>query len=125
MGNPRGGGVAILCKDGLDVDVISSSEIKGVQDVQFLTVKIKMINNDEITVTSIYNPPRNELPKVILNELMSMSFSLVMGDLNCRNISLGSKSTDKNGVALEEIMDRHTYLHQSLPTCLKQNRDLE
>ena len=118
VNNPRGGGIAIICKENLDTEVINSNEIMEmgeVNELQFVTIKLKTNKGSNLEISSVYSQPKKNLKETVLREMMKSENALLMGDLNCRNIKLGSIYTDGKGKVLEELISENNYLHHQLP----------
>ena len=95
------GGVALLIKKNLkfiqiEVNTIDNEEIIGIN---------LFIDQVTITLFSYYNPPHCNLNINFLTEASKKYQNLlVIGDLNAKSTSLNCKSTNSNGILLEELI---------------------
>lgn len=114
--NPRGGGVAIIAKEDLEPYLIDNSNLTGFENTEFVTISVRFRNSTRLNVTSVYIPPSKQIIHNELQTIFSNNVSIVMGDFNCRHISLGSKKTDSRGVKLMEYVDNSSFAQISLPS---------
>jgi hypothetical protein len=98
-GTSRGGGVAIIVKNGIP-------HIKvRLPDTEFETVAIRLVNNN-IFVIAIYNRPANKFNVTSLRKLSNLANKLIIGgDLNAKHDDWGNSFANKNGRTLKNFLD--------------------
>jgi len=105
--NPeKGGGVAVLIRQNLifeKTDLYLNNE-----DLEYLCINITL-KKSILTVVSYYNP-RN-LSTELFDKLASQKNDiLIIGDLNSKSTAFGCKSGNDDGLVLEKILLKHSFI---------------
>lgn len=95
----RYGGVATLVKTDLTYTVMDN-----ISDIEELTIKIKLCNQDLI-ISNIYNPPRNRIDEAQYINLASRRNIIMLGDFNAHLPLFGSQQVNSEGVAMEKVIE--------------------
>lgn len=94
------------------------TELKLNTPLQATAIQITI--QKQITLCSIYLPPKSNLNQKDLDNLMTQLPSpyLILGDFNAHNRLWGCSTNDKKGLAIEKFIDRHNicYLNDKSPT---------
>ena len=95
------GGIAILLKKNINFIQIVDNAFN---ELEIIVINI-FIKNITLTLVSYYNAPHLNLNIRILEQLNTRYQNLIiLGDLNSKAMSLGCKSTNANGILLEELI---------------------
>ena len=95
----RAGGVALLIKND-----IKHYELLLPATVNLEVVGIKiLLDNSELRIISTYKRPSIRLPEDELKSLFDGSPTLMIGDLNAKNVIWGCRQTNRNGEKLLEF----------------------
>jgi len=99
----RGGGCATFIKDDIIYKRINTSN-----NVECVSIGI-MGRYEEIRISNFYNPCK-EINNSILENVMGEAQGrvIICGDFNAHNGLWGSKSTDSNGLVVEEFIEEHS-----------------
>lgn len=95
----KGGGVATFIQSGINYSVSSVGK-----EQESICIKT-WTGNNSVTIINYYNPC-NKLTPGILNDIGGQSRGkIVCGDFNAHSTLWGSKSTDVNGLVVEEFIE--------------------
>ena len=95
-----GGSVTLLIKANIDFNELDLSIFN--EEIVGFSTKIGALN---ISFFSYYNPPSKELNREIIHHIQNnFNNYLIIGDLNSKNEFFNCKSTNKNGVILNDIL---------------------
>lgn len=108
-GSQKGGGVAILFKEDLEVDDLGGAVIDKCE-IQLAKVKINGVKH--IKLASVYCPPGTPLSDNAFNFIKAQKGLLMCGDFNAHHPDLGTKNSKvtPSGSQLISIMERHSLL---------------
>ena len=101
------GGVLTMVKENLKYVLCGSSESNSQIDscIEYIQVDIKL-SRSRIKIVNVYIPPDKEVGENNLNSFYG-SQSLIIGDLNAKSTLWGSPQSDRRGLVLEELIDKH------------------
>lgn len=90
--NNRGGGIAILVKNNLRIDIKHQTN----NDTKFQALIVKIENID---VAIVYNPPNNVINENMMEEVVESLESpfIIMGDFNAKHEFWGCRQNNRNG----------------------------
>ena len=95
------GGVATLIKTNIVYTVL-----ENIPDIEELTIKIKLCNQD-IIITNIYNPPGHHIEEKSYSQLANRPNVVILGDLNAHLPLFGGRKTDSGGISIEKLIDTY------------------
>ncbi|KAK9876130.1 hypothetical protein WA026_011247 [Henosepilachna vigintioctopunctata] len=104
--SPRGAirGTALLVHTSLH-----STEFKlpnQFSNLECVAAKVQL-DNLSVAVFSYYHPPSDILSAYFIDYIASIPHSIILGDLNARNIQFGDSSTNRNGRILSDCLMQH------------------
>lgn len=97
----RGGGVAILLKNG-----IIYSEVTVYKQVEAISVNVSM-GGDEIKVINVYVPPGSSIPEDVFSTFLKDGNLLLCGDFNAKHPLWGSSESNRWGSDLVEMLEEN------------------
>lgn len=97
------GGVALIIKNNIS---FTENIIDNILNIEVISVRLHSFPST--VVTAVYKPPNKKLLQdEILKLLPSGDHSLVLGDMNSKNIYWGCRKSNSSGNILLEICSRH------------------
>ena len=104
-------GSMILVKDSV-VDVVELDFLETLSQHEVIGIEIKKKERQPgINIITYYNPPGNKIdPKILRKSTYPKHGTIILGDLNCKNHSWGSNSTDPQGIHLKDTLDDENWL---------------
>lgn len=105
--NGRGGGVALLIKQGLPYNLINTDYLKD----EAVAVEVN-IGNRKTAVISVYNPPGQTVDRDLFRHFTNTSkHCIFLGDFNSKHLFFGNKVTDRAGdMLLDSVEEADLYL---------------
>ena len=97
------GGTAILVKEGIVVDSLTSA--RSTLDNEFCTIRVKCSGGGTISITSAYIPPDVDFDGAVMAQLLNGK-AIVMGDLNAHVDWCGSPDMNTAGDKLTALLHR-------------------
>lgn len=118
-GYGAGGGTAILIKNSIKFDLVSTSYLSD--SLESTAIKLRTVENTNIYLFSIYvnNPRHEELSKDLSNILRSIpsnNLFIIGGDFNARHVSWRNRTNNYNGLALRSWLDCYNQLLNHVST---------
>ena len=99
----RGGGVAILVRNGIKFDIIDTCFTINT-DNEAITILLKD-SQESISISTIYIPPASNINTTLLNNIKNFADNIIItGDLNAKHIDFSCTKTDKWGMALKKAL---------------------
>lgn len=98
-----GGGVALLIREDLKYVEDRTLDSFG---LELLSIKIR-INNNDIRIISMYNPPSSKLNEELFRKIKEDGSFILGGDLNAKHLEFGCTNNNANGQILYNIIDEH------------------
>ena len=95
-----GGGVAILCKNGLKAEPVTF-DCEG----ETLVAEIQLPTGRKVNVATCYNPPDKRLDTEEIQGVFRLKqHTILLGDLNAKHIALDNNNTNTSGRALLDLI---------------------
>lgn len=111
----RGGGTGILLRNSIKYEIIPSPNLNSIEST---TIKISLINNENIFLSSIYvSPTNNELNVADINKLIELTNGckfIIGGDFNAKHTLWKNRIENKNCKALF-----NWYMNTHFPVIIK------
>ena len=90
---------------------MSYQEIQGPENIECQITQIGLAGNKrKLHIVNIYNPPNNEIRAEEYNKLFKLQNAILIGDFNAKNRSWGNPKENREGVALEKLIDEHDFV---------------
>jgi Exonuclease III len=96
----RSGGIAILHKTTLPVTKIY---LQDLGQTEILTIKITL-NKKTTHVTTIYSPPKSNIPIDLIKQLSKLDRLIILGDFNAHHHHFGDATNNKQGRQLLDVI---------------------
>ena len=100
-GTTRKGGVATLIRKNINYTVLNN-----VDNIEELSIKIRL-QNQQIIISNIYNPPGNKLDQTTYHTIASQANLVLLGDFNAHLPLFGGTDTNAEGRVLEEVIEKN------------------
>jgi hypothetical protein len=120
----RGGGACLIIHNSINYTRVETSPIEGANHV---TIQIHncIKEKQDLFITTLYSPPQIKLDEVNLMTFINLGKNiLILGDLNAHHPAWSSKSTNKSGETIYELLGNNkiTMLNNNEPTYQPQHR---
>ena len=102
--NKRGGGVAILVRNGIIFDVVNPISTSTATSNEQLTITIQ-ITTWTLHISTLYCPKREPSREIIEEFCLGRDNVILTGDFNSKYESFGNKTRNSGGTMLKEIID--------------------
>jgi hypothetical protein len=102
----RGGGSAIYIHNDLEFSFIDKSIFEN-NTMEIVGAIIKLPNQKNITILSVYVPPSKTFSLSQLNKLITTDQILILGDFNAKNKLWGSPKNDPKGITIEKFINHN------------------
>ena len=101
--NRRGGGVCLIVHKSIEYNRINPIEY---QNTEHVTITVKSIQNDSITISSYYNPPDCKVNLDFLLFLQNLTANFILlGDLNAHHRLWGGSKINNSGVSVAKFIE--------------------
>lgn len=102
--NKKGGGSAIYIHENIEYCNIDLSHFNDT-NIEVSGINFKTVDNDCITLLSVYIAPMLKIDLDQLNKLISNKKIIILGDFNAKNKLWGSKLNDSRGKIIEQFLE--------------------
>ena len=101
--NKRGGGVAILVRNGINFDVVNPIPTSGATSNEQLTITIQTTTGT-LHISTLYCPKGKLLREIIESFCFRLDNVILTGDLKSKHESFGNKTRTSGGNLLQEAI---------------------